>query len=627
MSVIIDDAQIDPTKFEQREDVVQTTRIRPRVSPHVALEAPRMFSSFKRALREVFQNAYRAGATRVDVRWNRTTAVLEITDDGPGLAHPQILLDAGTSNWSPAEIIDAAGLGFFALFNPSYVETLEIISQGAGNWRMRLTPDDIRRAVEAGTNQEKWIPIEPLPEIDQAHGLNVRIGVTQKERANVQRDMLIEARAQYPYQVIYVEDGKSPEILPFYRFERERFRVETSVGPAYWKFPTGLWRPHAIACWECVPIYSAQLNGALSQAVEIHPNPALADLAAQALIQWNVDPRCAVRPRLPERDELLGDAALRAAACTLVFAIAEDMLSRARADFATAPDRIVVGDIHAEPYKEWLVGSANQSHGHWSQSLLKQLGYARVELVDGAEVVMERIDDDSWDAKFFMMEVYSRTAPILGDEHLAATLNFLGREVAHESNAALPTIHISGLCEDRNTSPYIALAERIEVQGIGELPFLIQHVEGEYGPMTRIVYVGDAEQCVGWLQRQAWPINYVFVANQNGEWVSLDGDEYVFERDEALEQVIRCVAKAWARPLEDQLRLYYDLQRALHCMEECLRSADSAARWLEPHKTLAAQKYHPRLEVLSDQIGATKDDLSRALERVVPAPLVDAVTK
>jgi len=627
MSVMINDPLIDPTRSEQQKEVVQTTRIRPRVLPHVALEAPRMFSSFKRALREVFQNAYRASATRVDVRWNRTTAVLEITDDGPGLAHPQILLDAGTSNWNPEEIIDAAGLGFFALFNPSYVETLEIISQGAGNWRMRITPDDIRRAVEAGTNQEEWISIEPIPEIDQAHGLVVRIRVTQKEKTNIQGETLIEARAQYPYQVMYEEDDRSPELLPLYRFEPERFRVETSVGPAYWKFASGLWRPHAIACWEYVPIYSGQLNETLSQAVEIHPNPALADLAVQALVQWNVDPRCGVRPRLPERDELLGDAALRAAACTLVTAIAEDLLSRARADFATAPDRIVVGDIHGEPYKEWLVGSANQSHGHWSQTLLKQLGYARVELVDGAEVVMERIDDDSWDAKFFMMEVYSRTAPILGDEHLAATLNLLGREVAHEPNAVLPAMHISGLCEDRNTSPYIALAERIEVEGIGELPFLIQLVEGEYGPMTRIVYVGDAEKCVGWLHRKVWPINYLFVSNQNGEWVSFDGDEYVFERDEALEQVIRCVAKAWASPLEEQLRLYYDLQRALHYMEECLGSAHSAARWLEHHKTLAAQKYHSRLAVLSDQIGATKDNLSRALECAIPMPLVDTVTK
>mgnify|MGYP000067667040 CR=1 FL=1 len=45
-------------------------RVLPRVSPRVAIEAPRMFSSFSRVLRELFQNAYRAGATRVDVQWN-----------------------------------------------------------------------------------------------------------------------------------------------------------------------------------------------------------------------------------------------------------------------------------------------------------------------------------------------------------------------------------------------------------------------------------------------------------------------------------------------------------------------------------------------------------------------------
>ena len=597
--------------------MVEVTRVQPRVSPRVAVEAPRMFSSFKRVIREVFQNAYRAGATRVDVRWNPKTAFLEIADDGPGLAHPQILLDAGTSAWNPEEIIDAAGLGFFALFNPSYVETLEVVSHGAGNWRMCLTPDDIRRAVEAGTNEQEWIPVEAIPEIDRAHGLVVRIRVAPKESANVKRETFIEARAQYPYQVMYVEEDKPPELLPLYRFEPKLFRIETTVGSAYWKFPSGLWRLHAIACWEYVPIYSAQLNEALSQAVETHPNPALADLAAQALVQWNVDPRCGVRPRLPERDELLGDTMLRAAACTLIAAIADDLLLRARADFASAPERIVVGDKHAEPYKEWL------SHGRASETLLKQLGYARVQVVDGNEVIMERVDDDSWDAKFYLTEVYSRAAPIVGDEHLAATLTFLGREVAYEPNALTPTSHISGLCEDVNTSPYIALAERIEVEGIGQLPFLIQSYQGENEPLTRIVYSGDAEQCAGWLQREGWPINYLFVANQNGEWVSFNGDEYMFEREEALEQVIRGVAKAWASVLEEQLRLFYDLQRALHCVEECLHSAEHAARWLAPHQTTAAQEYQLYLAALCDQSNVTKDRLSQALERAVPAPLVE----
>ncbi len=621
MNALTNDQPIERIRFAEQQDMVQATRIRPRVSLHVALEAPRMFSSFKRALREVFQNAYRAGATRVDVRWYRETAILEIADDGPGLAHPQILLDAGTSSWNPGEIIDAAGLGFFALLNPSYVETLEIISHGAGDWRMRLTPDDIRRAVEAGTNEEEWIPIEPIPEIAQAHGLIVRIGVTEKERANLQRDMFIEARAQYPYQVMYVENDKPPELLPLYRFEPERFRIEMTVGLAYWKFPAGLWRPRAIACWEYVPIYSAQLDEALSQAVSLNPNPALADLAAQALVQWNVDPRCGVRPRLPERDELLGDASLRAAACALVAAIADDMLTRARADFASAPDRIVVGNVPSEPFSEWLL------HAHASEILLKQLGYARAELLDGSDVGIERVDDDSWNAKYPVTEVYSRTAPIVGDEQLATTLNFLGHEVAHEPNAPIPNIHIRDLYQDLKTSPFIALAAEIEIEGIGEVPFLIQSIQSEYDLLTRIVYVGNAAKCVEWLHQEVWPINYLFVANQNGEWVSFDGDEYVFEREEALEQVMRGVAKAWASTLEDQLRSFYDMQRALRCIEECLRSAESAAHWLEPHRTLAAQEYPAHLAVLCDQIRVTKDLLSGALECRALVPRLNSIDK
>lgn len=97
----------------------------------------------------------------------------------------------------------------------------------------------------------------------------------------------------------------------------------------------------------------------------------------------------------------------------------------------------------------------------------------------------------------------------------------------------------------------------------------------------------------------------------------------MFEREDALEQVMRGVAKTWASVLEEQLRLFYDMQRALHCVEECLRSAESAAHWLSLHKTLTTKEYHLRLVALCDEIRMSKDLLFQAVERGVPLPLVD----
>ncbi|OQY99630.1 MAG: hypothetical protein B6D41_00975 [Chloroflexi bacterium UTCFX4] len=278
-------------------EIEQAWRVRPRVSPWVAMEVPRMFSSFSRVLRELFQNAYRAGATRVDVKWDSSSATLEITDDGAGVGDAQILLDAGASGWDQEQIIEPAGLGFFALFNPAYVEWIEVTSRGAGNWRMRLTPDDIRRAVQ---DENAWIHVEPISESNGAHGLLIRLGVTERERRQVNRDLLVDARAQYPYAVQYTEDGKTMEL------ERCTFGfnvnpVETPVGRAEWEMSYGVGYHRGHACWEYVPLFSNHLTNALNEAAQNHPQPALAEIAANCLTIWNINPACGVRPRKSSR--------------------------------------------------------------------------------------------------------------------------------------------------------------------------------------------------------------------------------------------------------------------------------------------------------------------------------------
>ncbi len=73
---------------------------------------------------ELLQNARRAGATRIaadmlqadgDADIPPGEARFRITDDGAGIADPQVLLSFGRSVWTdgPGAREDAAGMGFF----------------------------------------------------------------------------------------------------------------------------------------------------------------------------------------------------------------------------------------------------------------------------------------------------------------------------------------------------------------------------------------------------------------------------------------------------------------------------------------------------------------------------------
>lgn len=607
---------IQNTTFVVTPETEKAWRVRPRVSPRVAMEAPRMFSSFSRVLRELFQNAYRAGATHVNVKWDSASAILEIQDDGAGMDDPQILLDAGASGWDQTQIIEPAGLGFFALFNPAYVEWVEVTSRGAVNWRMRLTPDDIRCAVQ---DENAWIHVEPISEMNDAHGLLIRLRVTERERRQMNRDLLIEARAQYPYAVQYTEDGKTMELEPR-TFSADVNVVETSVGRIEWEIPYGTGYHRGRACWEYVPLLSNHLTAALNEAAQNHAFTALAEIAANSLTIWHIEPACGVRPQLPERSELIQDDALRAAANVIVTSIVDDMLARAREDFRDAPARFESVRCVREPYGKWL------ERGKFTQVLLKRLGYALVEKFSG-EVWIETVDEDSWHPHLESTLIYSRTAQIVGDEHLAVTLNFMGREVAYEEGTPIPEIRVSGFRADFEKCSYVALAERIEIDGIGEVPFLIRERNDQNGSWTYITFAGNAEDCIRWFHHTAWAIGYLFVTNDNYEWASREGDDVTFEREQALEEVTSAIARAWSFDLAEAMQEFYDMQRALARLQDAENNLESAARWLQKNRGSTFKPFHQSVKGLRARTQYTRARMQQTLAQITPSAMRDESAK
>lgn len=99
-----------------------------------------IFGSSFSVLRELMQNARRAGASRVAFDFDPQAKSLTITDDGHGIKDFSTLIDLCTSGWDDAVVAkdNPFGMGFFSLF--SSCETVTVRSQGK---RLTMAQDDI----------------------------------------------------------------------------------------------------------------------------------------------------------------------------------------------------------------------------------------------------------------------------------------------------------------------------------------------------------------------------------------------------------------------------------------------------------------------------------------------------
>ena len=87
-------------------------KIKAQVDPAIIGDLPKYFGGWEAALREVFQNAYRANATKLDITTNTDEMVITIADNGEGCADPEVLLFAKRSNWDTEKVeIGRASVG------------------------------------------------------------------------------------------------------------------------------------------------------------------------------------------------------------------------------------------------------------------------------------------------------------------------------------------------------------------------------------------------------------------------------------------------------------------------------------------------------------------------------------
>ena len=97
-------------------------------------------ASFKETLNELFQNARRAGASKVDVTIEAGGVI--ITDDGLGIAHPGAILAFGLSDWDrdTTRREDPAGMGIYVLAKKTNITITSRHRDAAEAWRVQLGP-------------------------------------------------------------------------------------------------------------------------------------------------------------------------------------------------------------------------------------------------------------------------------------------------------------------------------------------------------------------------------------------------------------------------------------------------------------------------------------------------------
>ena len=102
---------------------------------------------------ELFQNARRAGATRVEVETNEETGIVTIRDDGGGISDYRAVLGFGQSEWTDSAVLDEdpAGMGLFSLARRRW----DVTSRRAGEepWAIAIGPEHFDAGARATVYQ------------------------------------------------------------------------------------------------------------------------------------------------------------------------------------------------------------------------------------------------------------------------------------------------------------------------------------------------------------------------------------------------------------------------------------------------------------------------------------------
>jgi hypothetical protein len=429
-------------------------------------ELPRFFGGRLAAFRELFQNAYRAGAK--NVRLTLEGQMLTVEDDGTGCPDPQLLLAAGQTGWDEHRVVEPAGLGFFSLLGRDVSASVTVESFG---WRVMLVPAQV-------------LARKPVLVTPGTVTTGLRLVMLLVE-PNPERD-LKEARAYYPFRVTLNGEEVPPLALA------GQHVVETPVGPVHLDREARHQEMHS-AIWEHRPIRGGQAFG---KALEKAARGAIQQGILHSFrLEWVADMNCGVTPKLPDRNDLQQAPELVAAAGTLLAAIESHFLARAREVVATWPETIQSGDVFPQEGQpkmpEWLTQT------QMGYAILDALGWAHVHASDWREPNLYEDGDGRWRHENYAISVFTRRFVRVQDDHVAASINnaaALGADLPWAVHAktydALP-LKVVGR-RGRKAGAWVTLAREIQV-GAHRLPFLLSR---EYADEVNVVLACGPDEAV-----------------------------------------------------------------------------------------------------------------------------------
>ena len=169
--------------------MTQIKTIHARTSDRAINKVTRLFNaSISTILQELLQNSRRSGATQISLstQVENNQQWLCISDDGSGIANPQILLTLGDSNWNSPTITneDPAGMGFFSLAQRGG----RICS---GDWLVELTSQHF-------TGEES----APVREVPYLEGTTISFPLKADETKRL-KSLIDEVVKYYPLPVVF----------------------------------------------------------------------------------------------------------------------------------------------------------------------------------------------------------------------------------------------------------------------------------------------------------------------------------------------------------------------------------------------------------------------------------------
>ena len=416
--------------------------VTPRVSSALFREIPRFFGGFPAALQEFLQNSLRAGATEIDFHVDGQR--LTVTDNGRGLDDPQIILTAAESGWG-SEIVEPAGLGALSALNPEFATRVTYRSRA---WQFSLTPEAFARG--------ESVPVETAEFIT-----GFQITLELKSQMNLQH-VLREKRGYAPATVRLNAQVVPPRIP-------EGEHLETTVGTLY--LERSRYSRVFRGIWEHFPLDAPVLQRRIEK-LGSHVAAAFVQSCEMTLI---IDPASGLRPKLPDRNALMENAALDHAAL---------VISERLTEHANAQLRAALPELGADVLLEAKLAAAARLFGTTVlAAFLKSEGYVGTTLSSPKTVEAyispdgESDTSNGWTDDWIKPDLGVVFAPDEGEQSVLALLRTQGYAVPYGTpdvaRDRAARIEAHGIQTFRPLTPYgydervmLGLAPTLMVEGV-----------------------------------------------------------------------------------------------------------------------------------------------------------------